>query len=148
MSTFYSSMDSTEWIWIGNTLGYVVDYVIYMTYDIHGQWDAGNQWTSPGCPGGNCLRSHVNMTETINALSMITKAGVASNKVVVGVTSYGRSFHMSERGCRGEMCTFTGDARTSHAKRGKCTDTAGYIANAEINEIIAKGATSRRGPRS
>lgn len=23
-----------------------------------GQWDAGNQYTQEGCPGGNCLRSH------------------------------------------------------------------------------------------
>lgn len=39
-----------------------------MTYDLHGQWDAGNQWASPGCPTGNCLRSHVNRTETMGAL--------------------------------------------------------------------------------
>ncbi|KAL8393756.1 hypothetical protein RB595_003486 [Gaeumannomyces hyphopodioides] len=121
------------------TMGAVVDYIVYMTYDLHGQWDAGNQWTSPGCPGGNCLRNHVNMTETLNALSMITKAGVPSNKVVVGVTSYARSFHMSERGCTHEMCTFTGDRVTSHAKKGRCTETAGYISNAELDEIIKKG---------
>ncbi|KLU91336.1 hypothetical protein MAPG_09857 [Magnaporthiopsis poae ATCC 64411] len=118
-------------------MGAIVDYVVYMTYDLHGQWDAGNQWASPGCPSGNCLRNHVNMTETLNALSMITKAGVPSNKVVVGVTSYARSFHMSERGCTGETCTFTGDRATSHAKKGRCTDTAGYISNAELDEIIS-----------
>jgi GH18 family chitinase len=22
----------------------VVDYIIYMTYDLHGQWDYGNEW--------------------------------------------------------------------------------------------------------
>lgn len=47
-----------------------LDYIVYMTYDLHGQWDAGNQWTSEGCPGGNCLRSHVNLTETVTALAM------------------------------------------------------------------------------
>jgi chitinase len=58
----------------------VVDYIIYMTYDLHGQWDYGNKWSTPGCSGANCLRSHINMTETFNALSMITKAGVPSKK--------------------------------------------------------------------
>lgn len=53
-----------------------------MTYDFHGQWDYGNKFTSSGCPTGNCLRSHVNETETKDALSMITKAGVDSGKVV------------------------------------------------------------------
>lgn len=63
-----------------------------MTYDLHGQWDYGNANAQPGCSAGNCLRSDVNLTETINSLSMITKAGVPSSQVVVGVTSYGRSF--------------------------------------------------------
>ncbi|KAK3988009.1 killer toxin subunits alpha/beta-like protein [Cladorrhinum sp. PSN332] len=119
----------------------VVDYVIYMTYDLHGQWDYGKKWGASGCPAGNCLQSHVNMTETMNALSMITKAGVPSNKIVVGVTSYGRSFKMTTPGCTGPTCTFTGPA--SGATKGKCTDTAGYISNAEIREILATNPSAR-----
>ena len=76
----------------------VVDYIVYMTYDLHGQWDYGNKFTDPGCPEGGCLRSQINRTETQSALSMITKAGVPSNMVVVGVSSYGRSFQMSTAG--------------------------------------------------
>lgn len=53
----------------------VVDYIVYMSYDLHGQWDFGNKYAIPGCPAGDCLRSHVNLTETTSALSMITKAG-------------------------------------------------------------------------
>jgi GH18 family chitinase len=105
----------------------LLDYVIYMTYDLHGmitefpfftsymhcfsnpprigQWDVGSKWVSPGCPAGNCLRSHVNSTETLDALIMITRAGVESHKVVVGVSSYGRSFKMSSSTCRGPQCT-------------------------------------------
>jgi Glycosyl hydrolases family 18 len=71
----------------------------------------------------------------MNALSMITKAGVPSNKVVVGVSSYGRSFQMTTPGCYGSQCTFTGP--NSGATPGLCTQTAGYISDAEIYQIIA-----------
>lgn len=69
---------------------------------------------------------------------MITKAGVDSNKVVVGVTSYGRSFKMAQAGCTGPECLFTGSSGQSNAAKGECTDTAGYISNAEIDEIISQ----------
>jgi hypothetical protein len=35
----------------------VLDYIVYMTYDLHGQWDYGNQFSTEGCEAGNCLRS-------------------------------------------------------------------------------------------
>ncbi|KAK4496425.1 hypothetical protein PRZ48_012405 [Zasmidium cellare] len=114
----------------------VLDYIVYMTYDLHGQWDSGNQWSQDGCPSGMCLRSDVNLTETIGALVTITKAGVDSGKVVVGVTSYGRSFGMASANCYGPECTFLGSAADSRATPGVCTQTAGYIANAEIEAII------------
>jgi spore germination protein YaaH len=49
----------------------VLDYVIYMTYDLHGQWDYDNPWAVEGCPAGNCLRSHVNIKETKLSRSML-----------------------------------------------------------------------------
>jgi chitinase len=116
----------------------VLDYIVYMTYDLHGQWDYSNSFSDPGCPAGNCLRSHVNWTETMSAFSMITKAGVPTNKIAVGMALYGRSFHMTTAGCHTDMCTYTGP--NSAATPGQCTGTAGYIANAEINAIIANPA--------
>ena len=116
-----------------------VDYFVYMTYDLHGQWDVGNKWAIPSCAGGNCLRSHVNKTETYNALAMITKAGVDSTKLVVGVTSYGRGFRMSNPSCSGPFCTYTGARDHSNAYPGYCTGTPGYISNAEIRDIIDDG---------
>lgn len=116
----------------------VVDYIIYMTYDLHGQWDYAKNFSVPGCPAGNCLRSHVNLTETMNSLTMITKAGVQASKVIVGVASYGRSFEMTQPGCTGPMCPFAGPE--SGATPGRCTNTAGYIANAEIQEILDAGS--------
>ncbi|KAJ5442294.1 Peptidoglycan-binding Lysin subgroup [Penicillium cf. griseofulvum] len=122
----------------------VVDYIIYMTYDLHGQWDYGKEWTTPGCTEGNCLRSHVNLTETTESLAMITKAGVSSKKIFAGIASYGRSFHMSDAGCTGPDCHYTGTGEVSDAAKGECTNTGGYIASAEIRDIIRQGQLSKR----
>ncbi|KAJ5600696.1 hypothetical protein N7450_001763 [Penicillium hetheringtonii] len=118
-----------------------IDYWVYMSYDLHGQWDFEKPWATPGCPLGSCLRSHVNLTETLDAISMITKAGVASNKIVVGLSNYGRSFQMTTPGCTGPMCQYTGEV--SGAKPGRCTNTAGLLADAEIKEIIQKDSSAK-----
>lgn len=36
----------------------VIDYIIYMTYDLHGQWDYGNPNSFDSCDSGKCIRSH------------------------------------------------------------------------------------------
>ncbi|KAF1841659.1 glycoside hydrolase family 18 protein [Cucurbitaria berberidis CBS 394.84] len=115
-------------------LAEVLDYIVYMTYDIHGQWDYDNKFANPGCANGNCLRSHVNLTEINLALSMITKAGVPTNKLLLGMALYGRSFKMSDSTCYTELCTFTGPE--SDATPGMCTGTKGYISNWEIRRIL------------
>ncbi|KAE8340580.1 hypothetical protein BDV24DRAFT_175262 [Aspergillus arachidicola] len=112
----------------------VLDYLVFMTYDLHGQWDHSNHWAAPGCEEGNCLRSHVNLTETYSALSMVTKAGMPSNKVITGIASFGRAFKMTTPGCTGPDCHFTGAA--SGARAGRCTATQGYLSVAEIDEIL------------
>ncbi|KAJ5219690.1 hypothetical protein N7468_008894 [Penicillium chermesinum] len=63
------------------------------------------------------------MTETLDALAMITKADVSSDKVVVGLRNYGR--------------------QKSGATPGRCTKTAGLLADAEIYEIIDKDSTAQ-----
>ncbi|RFU75486.1 glycoside hydrolase family 18 [Trichoderma arundinaceum] len=117
----------------------LVDYIVYMTYDLHGQWDYDNHWAQDGCLSGSCLRGHANLTETMYALAMITKAGVDAYKVVVGLPSYGRSFGMVNRtacvkNLNSPSCRFEGPNST--ATPGECTGKAGYISNAELKEII------------
>ncbi|KAL7946058.1 glycoside hydrolase family 18 protein [Trichoderma barbatum] len=92
------------------------------------------RWASDGCPKGGCLRSHVSMTETLNAIAMIAKAGVDARQIVVGVASYGRSFKMTDPKCKGAMCTFVGPQPA--AAKGVCTNSSGYISNAEILDIM------------
>ncbi|OJK01501.1 glycoside hydrolase family 18 protein [Aspergillus aculeatus ATCC 16872] len=77
------------------------------------------------------------MTETMWALSMITKAGVATKDIRVGVASYGRSVEMSTEGCYESWCTW--DAAGA---AGSCTNTAGYISNAELDVIPDSDSTA------
>ncbi|RDW74489.1 uncharacterized protein DSM5745_07151 [Aspergillus mulundensis] len=114
-----------------------VDYLIYMTYDFHGQWDYETSVIQDWCKGGNCLRSHVNLTETEWALSMITKAGVPRNAITIGVASYGRAFGMVDPDCTKPECRFTGP-RTA-AIPGMCTRTPGLLAIAEIEALMIEG---------
>ncbi|CAK46246.1 uncharacterized protein An12g05330 [Aspergillus niger] len=111
----------------------VLDYNVYMTYDLYGQWDYNNSYVNPGCPTANYLRSHVNLTEAEYALAMISKAGVPAHKVADGITSYGRSFGMVEPSCTGPECLFTGPDST--ASLGECTVAAGYISQAELERL-------------
>ena len=63
-----------------------------------------------------------------------------SNKITVGVSSYGRSFAMTKAYCTGPDCTYLGPE--SSAAKGQCTQTAGYISNAEIDAISLLNDTS------
>lgn len=104
----------------------------------------------------------VNLTETRNTLAIseyrslpniprrhiltcpsVTKAGVPNNKIFVGEASYARTFHMARDGCWGPMCDFTGSRTQSDALPGRCTKTAGYIAMAELNELLIKASGAK-----
>eukprot|EP01133_Synstelium_polycarpum_P016622 gene16622-19747_t len=113
-----------------------LDYIVFMTYDFHGQWDYDNQKNNPKSTVEPLLRSHVNWTETVESLTLITNAGVPSNKVLMGLGSYGRSFQQVDPSCSGPMCKFTGAGATP----GRCTQTRGYLGLGEIEEIIKNGS--------
>jgi len=46
---------------------------------------------------------------------------------------------MAKDGCWEPMCEFTGARNKSDAHPGRCTKEGGYLAYAEIDEIISKG---------
>lgn len=48
---------------------------------------------------------------------------------------------MADPSCDGPSCLFTGDGTTSYTRKGRCTQTGGYLANAELNEIGGRTRT-------
>lgn len=46
---------------------------------------------------------------------------------------------MHDPNCRGSNCDFTGSRIKSDATPGRCTETSGYIAYAEVTELLSMG---------
>ncbi len=67
---------------------------------------------------------------------IVTKAGVPNSKIFVGEPSFGRTFRMAQDGCWGPLCDFTGSRTQSDANPGRCTKTSGFLAAAEIIEML------------
>ncbi|ROT42462.1 hypothetical protein SODALDRAFT_16059 [Sodiomyces alkalinus F11] len=101
-----------------------VDWINVMTYDIHGVWDADNQWTGP------YARPHTNLTQIDEALGLYWRAGVRASKITLGLAYYGRSFTLTDPSCNDPGCRFTEGARP-----GECTGAAGVLSLAEIERI-------------
>jgi hypothetical protein len=51
---------------------------------------------------------------------------------------------MAQSSCDAENCEFVGSTQLSLANKGRCTETAGFISNAEINEIIFSSKVNKK----
>jgi chitinase len=89
--------------------------------------------------------THNNWEEVEGALTMIMRAGVKSDKVLLGIGYYGRSFKLADKSCtKMRECEYQDpgplipedDNYTNLAKPGRCTKSGGTLALFEINEII------------
>ena len=99
-----------------------LDWFNVMSYDIHGYWD------NPQFVG-----FHTDMRDIKSYLAQYY-SGVPSDKLVLGVGSYGRTYTLSSVSCNSPGCPFTdGGAATS------CTDSLGYIGYFEIKDMIENG---------
>ncbi|KAF2124900.1 glycoside hydrolase family 18 protein [Dothidotthia symphoricarpi CBS 119687] len=107
-----------------------LDWFNVMTYDIHGVWDASIDSLGP------IAQAHTNLTEIKMGLELLWRNNINPARVVLGLGFYGRSFTMKDPGCMKAGCEFS-----EGANGGACTGTAGVLSTAEINEIIANGAT-------
>ncbi|ETS77353.1 hypothetical protein PFICI_11227 [Pestalotiopsis fici W106-1] len=117
------------------TMQEYVDWFNFMSYDIHGTWDSSNKFTGP------YIRPHTNLTEIQDGLSLLWRAGIKPEKVVLGLGWYGRSFTLADPGCTtpNKVCQFTAGANP-----GDCTNSAGTLSNAEIKRILKRGAATEQ----
>ncbi|KAF7165321.1 hypothetical protein CNMCM5623_009526 [Aspergillus felis] len=103
-----------------------VDWFNFMSYDLHGTWDMGSEWT------GAYLNAHTNLTEITTALDLLWRNNIKPSKVNMGMAFYGRSFTLASSSCTEPGCPYlsAGDA-------GDCSNTAGILFNSEIEAIIS-----------
>ncbi|KAK3692975.1 family 18 glycosyl hydrolase [Podospora appendiculata] len=108
-----------------------VDWFNLMSYDLHGTWDAQSKWVGP------YVAAHTNMTEIDLGMDLLWRAGVKSDKVVLGLGWYGRSFTLQSSSCNtpNGICQFTGGA-----KAGPCSNAAGILDLQEIQNIVKEKA--------
>lgn len=102
-----------------STMNTYVDYFVFMNYDYTGQWDYGKANTGIGC--------HNDQSLTMEALKMLTKAGIPASKIHGGLANYGRAYELSNANCIGYKCGFT-----SNPPSGPYTNSPGFLS---INEI-------------
>ncbi|KAK4184949.1 hypothetical protein QBC35DRAFT_538819 [Podospora australis] len=90
-------------------MGAVIDYIVYMTYDLHGQWDYGNPNAYDQCPSGKCIRSHVNLTETRPGRCTNQSGYMSYGEIqeLIGNGKVDRQFH--DHGSNTDVILFGGD---------------------------------------
>ncbi|EJT79718.1 hypothetical protein GGTG_04802 [Gaeumannomyces tritici R3-111a-1] len=104
-----------------------VDWFNVMSYDLHGTWDKGNEWT------GAFLNTHTNLTEIDQALDLIWRNDIDPGTVVLGLGFYGRAFTVTSPSCIEPGCTFE-----SGAEMGECSREVGILLNSEIDDLVEK----------
>ncbi|PGH27694.1 hypothetical protein AJ80_00709 [Polytolypa hystricis UAMH7299] len=104
-----------------------VDFFNIMSYDLHGTWDQGNQWT------GAFLNAHTNLTEIKNSLDLLWRNDIPPEKVVLGMAFYGRAFTVADPSCMNPGYLFA-----SGAEAGECSNEVGILTNSEILSIITE----------
>jgi chitinase len=106
-----------------------IDWFNLMAYDLHGTWDAQSKYVGP------YIAPHTNITEIDGALDLLWRAGVDSQKVVMGQGWYGRSFTLKDPSCNtpNGQCQFTGGANP-----GPCSKASGILDYEEIADIITQ----------
>ncbi|KAI1827703.1 glycosyl hydrolases family 18-domain-containing protein [Xylaria intraflava] len=112
-----------------NSLQEYVDWFNFMSYDLHGTWDAASKFVGP------FVAPHTNLTEIDMGLDLLWRAGVRPDKIVLGLAWYGRSFTLKDPSCNtpNGVCQFSGGANA-----GPCSDTIGILDYGEISDVVIK----------
>lgn len=108
------------------------DWINFMTYDLHGAWDATN-------PIGSVVQGHTNLTEIKLATELFWRAKIPPAKIVMGFAFYGRSFTLSDPSCTSVGCPFSGPANP-----GSCSATGGILEYYELQQILQNRSSSNQ----
>ncbi|KAI8944631.1 carbohydrate-binding module family 18 [Xylaria longipes] len=120
-----------RWFDIENLVKYV-DWMNFLTYDIHGSWDNQSDWIGPH------VYAHTNLTEIEEGLNLLWRNNVPANKVNLGLGFYGRSYTLKDPDCGEPGCPFTGPGVA-----GACSGTAGYMSY-QISYQLTKGGDEHK----
>ncbi|PWY74466.1 glycoside hydrolase [Aspergillus sclerotioniger CBS 115572] len=101
-----------------------VDWFNFMSYDLHGTWNMGEEWNG-------AVNAHTNLTEIKNAFDLLWRKNIPPFKVNMGMAFHGRTFTLADPSCTEPGCTFL-----SGGDEGDCSLSAGTLFNSEINRMI------------
>ena len=107
-----------------------IDFFNVMTYDLHGTWDSTDKFIGP------YIYAHTNLTEIDQTMDLLWRNSIEPEQVNLGLGFYGRSFTLTNPACMTAGCGFSAGANP-----GKCTNSAGTLSFAEIQRLVAGGAT-------
>ncbi|MCJ1456786.1 hypothetical protein MMC28_007151 [Mycoblastus sanguinarius] len=100
------------------------DWTNFMTYDLHGVWDATD-------PIGAIVQGHTNLTYIKLAAELFWRVGISLADLVLGFGFYGRSFTLADSLCTTPGCAFSGASNP-----GPCTAIGGILGYYEILGIL------------
>jgi len=115
-----------------NVIHQHLDWINLMSYDFHGGWEPTAGFNTPlYCPPGETMCIDY-------AIDAYIRAGTPSEKLVLGLGTYGRSWTLAN-----PANTNPGAATAGPGTAGKCTGEAGILAYYEVKEMLAAGATEK-----
>ncbi|KAK3326738.1 bacteriodes thetaiotaomicron symbiotic chitinase, partial [Apodospora peruviana] len=102
-----------------------VDWFGFMSYDLHGFWDADVKTL------GSIVRGQTDIQEISNNTLPLWYDGLDPAKINFGVAYYGRGYTLSDPSCTDVGCPFAGPS-----KPAPCTGSAGVMSSREIQTLI------------
>lgn len=100
-----------------------VDFFNYMSYDLHGPWEAQTL--------GALVRSQTSIIDISSTMLPLWFDAVDPAKINLGIAHYGRGYTLSDSSCTEVGCPYSGPSAP-----GPCTDSAGLLSLREITNII------------
>ncbi|KAI9370341.1 hypothetical protein BJX61DRAFT_515871 [Aspergillus egyptiacus] len=106
-------------------LAKTVDWFNFMSYDIHGTWDAGIESI------GSYVYASTNLSMIDKGLQLLWHNDIPASQVNLGLGFYGRSYTLEDPSCIQPGCPFSGGGNP-----GLCSQTSGILSYDEIQYIV------------